>query len=269
MRVVNKRILKDIGLSDKEASVYLAALELGQDSAQNIAKKAQIQRPTAYVQIESLTQKGLMTTVEQGKKTLYTPEPPDRLTTLVEQQKQQITEWEEELQEVLPELKAIYNRAGGKPRVRFFEGKQGLKAMQEDVLETEHSEIEEIFSSDELHRVFSEEELRKHRQLRVQRNISARAIYTRIEGPLPKKKKKEELVELRYIPSDVFPVENNVIAYDGKVALASLKKPLLGVIIENQEIANTMKTIFQLAWHTASQYDEKARAEKENGREKE
>lgn len=38
--------LKELGLADKEARVYLASLELGSDTVQNIAKKSGVNRAT-------------------------------------------------------------------------------------------------------------------------------------------------------------------------------------------------------------------------------
>lgn len=65
-----------LGLSEKEAKVYLAALELAQDSAQNIAKKAGVNRPTTYVILEKLMKLGLANTLEENKKTLFVAESP-------------------------------------------------------------------------------------------------------------------------------------------------------------------------------------------------
>ena len=60
--------LQDLGLSEKEAKVYLTALEMGAETAQNIAKKANVNRATTYVQIDSLKAKGfdLVITVDCG-----------------------------------------------------------------------------------------------------------------------------------------------------------------------------------------------------------
>ncbi|MBI4087815.1 TrmB family transcriptional regulator, partial [Candidatus Kaiserbacteria bacterium] len=66
--------LEDLGLSEKEARVYLAALELGQNTAERIAKQASVNRSTTYVQLDSLMKMGLISTHEEDKKTLFAPE---------------------------------------------------------------------------------------------------------------------------------------------------------------------------------------------------
>ena len=79
--------LQKIGLSHKEAKVYLANLELGQSSVQNIAKKASVNRATTYVILNSLIEKGLCSTFMQNKKTFYAASDPEQLETIFETQK--------------------------------------------------------------------------------------------------------------------------------------------------------------------------------------
>ena len=66
-----KNNLIELGLSEKEASVYLASLELGASSVQKISQQAKINRATTYVIIESLSKKGLMSTMEKAGKIFF------------------------------------------------------------------------------------------------------------------------------------------------------------------------------------------------------
>ena len=60
-----------IGLSDKEADVYLAALQLGYSSVQEISQKANINRTTAYTHIKNLISRGLLNATEKNGKIFY------------------------------------------------------------------------------------------------------------------------------------------------------------------------------------------------------
>ena len=71
--------LKEIGMAEKEAKVFLASLELGSSAVQEIAKKADINRATTYVIIEKLMKKGLMSSVEKGKKDFFQTEDPEKI----------------------------------------------------------------------------------------------------------------------------------------------------------------------------------------------
>ena len=60
--------LKKIGLSENETGAYLALLELGSATAQDISKKSGIKRATTYVQLEALMQLGLVTSFEKTQR---------------------------------------------------------------------------------------------------------------------------------------------------------------------------------------------------------
>ncbi len=81
--------LQNLGLNEKEAKVYLASLELGYASVQSIAKKADINRATAYFIIEGLMKKGLMTQIEKDKKTFFAAEDPKSLRLIIERKEQE------------------------------------------------------------------------------------------------------------------------------------------------------------------------------------
>lgn len=114
--------LKNIGLSDNEAKVYLAMLELGPAPVLEIAAKASINRPTAYFQIESLKKMGLVSSQNKGAKQLFLAESPDQLEFIINRETKLIEQKKTELSKVLPELKTLYNLAEDKPLVRFLKG---------------------------------------------------------------------------------------------------------------------------------------------------
>lgn len=258
MASILEKILEDLGLSEKEAKVYLACLELGESAPADIAKHSGINRATTYVIAEKLTKDGLMSQLEKGKKTYFMAENPEQLLRLLRKQEQNIKNKEQEFQKYLPELKTIFDTAGERPKVRFFEGKEGIKAIQEDFLNSKDRRIEEVYSHDDLGNVFTEEDLRKTRDVRKKRNIQARVIYVRKEG-----KRKHvfmpELTVRRIIPQELFSVHSDILFYDNKVAMVSLKGKLVGVIIENKVIVDTLRSIFNLAWEAAEKYDREAK----------
>src|SRR3990172_9078574 len=122
-------LLEKLGFSEKEAKVYLAALELAEDSVQNIAKKAGINRATTYVILEKLMGFGLVSTYEKAKKTHFIAENPQELLNIIKEEELALRQREKEIKDNLSQLVAIYNLKQGKPIVRFFEGADGLEAL--------------------------------------------------------------------------------------------------------------------------------------------
>ncbi|MBI3255718.1 MAG: hypothetical protein HYZ63_01990 [Candidatus Andersenbacteria bacterium] len=208
--------LKHLGLKDKEASVYLAALQLGPSSVQVIARKAKVVRATTYVILEDLQKKGLMTNYKEGKKTLFSAEPPLQLNRLLEKQAEEITEKKRDFAQVLPELQMLTKAAGGKPSVHYFEGKEGLRVIRQEIISTRSEKLKKVLG-----------------------------------GKLP-----AERAERRYVPPKFFSSTSGLTIFRDRIAIGSFTGTLMGVIIESQIIADMMRQVFDLAWAGSSLTEE-------------
>lgn len=260
-------LLEKLGLSEKEAKVYLAALELAEDSVQNIAKKAGVNRATTYVILEKLMGLGLVSSYEKNPstplrtgKTVFVAQDPKELVNLLEGERRDIESREKELKTNLNQLNAIFNQNRAKPIVRFFEGAEGLEAMDR----YGHSkwkrgnEVLTIASIDVLEKMFPERRTRALKD-RVKLGIKAKTIYTHEGGEIPNFQNKSELREGVFIPKERFPLNGTVSIYPGwgiKLFYFDESNPY-GVVIESQGIAENMKLFFDLAWTGAKEYSKK------------
>lgn len=242
--------LKHIGLSDKEAKVYLAMLELGPATVLEIAAKAGVNRPTTYVEIESLKKKGLASSQTRGTKQLFMAESPDQLKFLLEREVKHVEQKKEELTSVLPDLMTLFNLGEEKPQVRFFEGKEGLTRMQENFLKAKQKIILGISSIDDVFRLFpNHPELYTAR--RINKKIHTKLIYTSRKGAFLKKDDARMIRESKFVPPEKLPFNADVTIYDENVAIAALKGRIAGVIITQKEIADSFRGLFDLIWKTA------------------
>lgn len=133
-------VLRQIGLEEKEAAVYLALLELGTASVHPIATKAGIKRPTAYLILEELQKKGLTSLVPRAGKTLYTAQSPEKLV-------QDLSKKQEMVKRFLPNLLALYNAKADKPQVQLFEGKQAVRDLYDKLLTAKNVEFFPLFAT--------------------------------------------------------------------------------------------------------------------------
>lgn len=241
--------LQQLGLSDKESKTYLASLELGSSPVQKIARKSGLKRPTTYFAIESLIKKGLMTSFEKGKKRYFVAESPERLVSLIALQQKKARALEEDLRKVLPGLNDIFNLTGERPKVRFFEGKEGLRAIQDDFLKTEDKNIENIYPRDDFIKVFSEAERKEYVAKLRKKKIKVRTIYT--SQNKPDKLVPNPYAERKFAAYEKFPFSADITIYGDKVAIGTFKGKLVGVIIESKEISETLRLVFDLAWKSA------------------
>ncbi len=237
--------LQALGLQEKEAKVYVASLELGQATVQKISVKAEIKRPTTYFIIENLMKQGLMSSFYQGKKQYFMAEMPERILGIIDRDRRALDLRAEQFNRLLPELQSINNRNKSKPVVKYYEGKEGLLAMTMGYTRSSKGQsIYNIFSRDILEQSISPDELQKLREVRVKSNISLKTIYTREGGDLVN----VENAELVRLDSKDFPITCDIAFYEDKIRIASFKNRMIGIVIEDKEVAQSLRSVFELAW---------------------
>lgn len=241
--------LQDVGLSEKEARVYLASLELGQATADRLAKYAKVNRSTTYVQLESLMNQGLVSTFDEGKKTYFAPESPELLKRLLARQKDEVSARERDLTQILPVLLRQYEGAGERPVVHFFPGKEGITSVREEVLKTKDKKTYIIFSVGLLSKIYSQDILDEYSDRRKELNIHSKGIY--IHEAYFEIADLDELTERRFMPPDKLPLTIDITVFDDKTAIYSLKGNLFAMLIESKQIAASMKMIFDFLWQHA------------------
>ena len=252
---LRQKELINLGLTDKESRVYLASLELGEAPVQDVARKAGVNRATTYVMIEQLTSKGLMSSIERGKKRLFVAESPDKLSTRV---RLQITELEEKLggfKRILPDLHALYDTSGERPRVRFFEGEEGVLGLIEEQHEFLESgiEVRQLVNQDDYIRVFGKHDAHsKQRERSTELDIHYRVLFTSAH-PIESTAKSHHrhVVDARRLPSEKFPFHGELVVIKNRTHLIAYHGKVFGVIIESEQIAGFTSCLFDLAWETA------------------
>jgi len=251
-----KNLLIDVGLKEKEADVYLAILALGQGTASKIARRAHIVRTTVYDILSSLFDKGLVTLTGKEPKQEYVAESPDNLKIFLESRLGQMkTDLLDAERELIPQLKSIHS-VGNRPKVMFYEGEEGMRRVYEDTL-TSSEPIRAYADIGNMYRGlpgYFPEYFRR----RAEKKIKIRAVIPNTkEGRERKSLDAAELRESALVPEEIFHFTPEINVYDHKVMIASWKEKL-GIIIESAEIAEAMKTIYELAWAEAKRLDEKS-----------
>lgn len=244
--------LEEYGLSEKEAAVYTAALELGPATADQLAKHANVKRSTTYLQIEALQDMGLMSSYEEGKKTLYAPESPENLNRLIDRQKATLDQRQHELSKELPDLIRAFEGAGERPVVRFYQGKEGVKSLREESLKCESKELLVISSNDHLSELFSREERDEFSAKRAKAGIKIRVLYTRAAGKFTEPTSAN--TERAYYSPDELQLGTDIVIFDDSVAMMALTGVIFGVLIESSEIAKSQRSIFERLWLNADKH---------------
>ena len=169
---------------------------------------------------------------------------------MLEEQEREMKKKSEELKKLIPQLQSINNKHGDRPVVRYYEGKEGILTMIDEFTKAASGVVDMAYSVDALEKVFSKEDRSKARAKRIGRDVKTKVIYTYKDGNL------ESTIdgERRKVPYEKFPIKSDIAVYGNKIRIASLGDRLTGVVIEDQEIADSIKAILDLAWEAAEKY---------------
>lgn len=236
-------ILKSLGLLDSEIKTYLAALENGAGTAVDLAKQSKLSRQAIYTAIESLTERGIMTSVEHGKKRLYAAEDPEKLLAYARRREAEMKEHIKDLERSVPELKLQIG--GERPVVRMFEGKEGIRASIEDFRQTKPKTIEEITDVDAMYAILSAEDLLPMRLELQKTGASVRGIYAGKVAP------KTGSATRLILPKERSGFKANLSVYGDKISLVTFEGKLYSILIESALLAKTIRILFDLAFETA------------------
>lgn len=245
--------LLSIGLSEKEVSVYLSMLNLGAATAQDIAIRADVNRATTYVMIDSLRDKGIVSEITKDKKTFYQAEDPIQILKVLEDRKTDLDEKMGQARLVIPHLQELYNLNRSKVNVRLLEGRESVRIIQNEIARSKKKSFDNIVNWSLANEKFPVSE-KDHRKPFYDQNFKVRTIFTFDTGKpmthLPFLKNEER----RMIPHDKFPIQGEVVMYDNKIAMINLKDRIFGIIIEDDQLFQTYKAIFDLAWEASEKY---------------
>ncbi len=236
--------LKSLGLNEKESKVYLGLISLGTSIVKDIAEIAKTNRVTTYDILEKLKQKGLVSHFTQKKIKYFTAVEPE---IVLEEFEKRINHFRLNL----PKFKKLTGKTNH-PRIRYFEGIEGIKAIYADTL-TSKTEILNYANSEEIRKNWPNYDT-EYVQKRTSKKIFLRGLAPKDEvGKLVHSEDKKYFREIRLIPQNEFNFSNEINIYDDKVAIVSFKDELIGMIIESHEIANSQRAIFNMCWKFAGE----------------
>lgn len=249
--MLKKELIK-LGLSEKESSVYMSAIQMGPSPVQKISQKAKVNRATTYVIIENLMQMGLMSTYDEGKKTYFVAEKPDQLVNFFKSKEKELHNKIGQIKNILPELNILYNDYSDRPKVKYFEGIEGLKAVQSDFAEslTKEEKMYIFLPYDEFEESVLKERLDKVRKRRIKKKIQVKVIYTSRGGRQENYENvgKGELQEHLFVEHKDYPFQGGMNIYGNKIFMIDYLGKLGGVVIENKTLAHLMKCVFEMIW---------------------
>ncbi|TSC96512.1 MAG: transcriptional regulator TrmB [Candidatus Berkelbacteria bacterium Licking1014_2] len=235
--------LEKIGLDKKEAKVYLAVLALGETTVLPIAQRADIQRTYCYDILDSLAKKGFVSFMEKRGRRRYSGLEPKMIKDLLIRKISQV-------EMVLPALQALYQQTPTRPKVRFFEGREGIEIIHQEILR-EAKEVWFVGSIEDWAKRFPD--YINYVKEQVSRGIKIRDLVKPKDKDALKYQHlyKKPRQEMRFLPEAVNFVTDNML-WNNKLAMVSYGADLYAIVIESTEISQTMRAIYETLWLAAN-----------------
>lgn len=241
-------ILCSLGLLESEIKTYMAALKNGASTVLDISKKTKLSRQATYVAIDGLVQRGLMSSSLQGKKRFYAAEHPDKLLAYAKRKKLELEDRVADLERMVPQLEL--RMGGDKPVVRVYEGKEGIKAIIEDIGTTDFEKFWEITDVDAMYQVITADDLKGLRGRLKQQVSSAEGLYS---GSLLEKTHSNSK---RYIlPNHESGFNSHIAIHGDKIQMVTFEGKMFSVIVESASLSAALKILFEYALKQAEAQD--------------
>ncbi len=250
MREIN---LSPFGLTKTEEAIYRTSLKIGPSGVRILAKAAGVKRSTSYYAIDHLIERGLLHQKIVGNKKTVEAEEPEHFFDILAREKSDLKNKELIASEIVPQLKALIHEFPHRSSVSFYEGKDNVWHIFEDILKEKKdpywfgsfgSALKYLDFQDLLDR-FS----KKRRQFGKTKSFI-------ISDPHPLAQRLWRLEdtgfrEFRFLPEKI-ELKSAMIIYGNKVALLAFEEPVAGTILENKAIADTMRVMYQFLWLACS-----------------
>lgn len=246
------KVLKQLGLSSTESTLYLNGLQYQHVHVAKLVEMSKIKRTTAYYALDTLVEKGLASESKQDGKLQYTMTPAKDLKRLLINRKLQVENQLEELEKVIPLFPEPVTHFQSIPEVTNFYGIKGVHAAVDRALYCKSKTWRIMSPKDNFFRKSQPEYIAYFKRMRTERDIYAMSLWESAET--------SSLVELgdlkrrkpRIMPSTMHrKFKSTIIIFDQSVLVVSSYNKQFATIIESQETTETFALMFDTIWQSS------------------
>lgn len=241
--------LRAFGFDVKEATVYLAGLELGPTTVLELARRTGYKRTTLYPILEDLRRRGYFRLGKTKRGGTYTTADPTELD-------QQFRTRARLFADTLPKLVALRGTIREGAGVTLYEGSEGFRQLWRKIFRSGVKEYRIMTSGVGLldfvrepylvERIIAERIRRGIRSLQlIADSPTARTIVA---------KDRAELRESHFLPRGIV-LPATVIIFGEEVAFITTRRENTMVLIASGETAVSLRTLFDLLWEHAAPVD--------------
>jgi sugar-specific transcriptional regulator TrmB len=242
-------ILNDLGLTGPEQKIFTALLEEREAlRVSDIARHTKQNRTNTYGTLSALARRGLVISTESNGVLRYQSIDPELIADHLSRTKERLAGDEKRLLEIIPEIKRV--RSGKntyRPSVKFFEGKEGVKQIYDNILrESISKKVYGFVGTEALYKLMDEDFIRYYLKKRPGKGVHWTTIAD--ESPASEKMRTRDTEELRttYLLPTGYEYDIELASYDDTTMIVSYdEENPIGITITDKKIANTVKTLVE------------------------
>ena len=251
--------IQKMGLSDKEAKVYLYLLTSQGGYPSKVATETRLNRSTVYKILTGLSIKGLATEIEHGKKIFYQLEPLSKLKRYIDYQVERAQTAKESAIKMMPELEELFAKADN-PKVSFYKGKeQVIEAYLRHVQVEKPYRMTAFANVQYITKFLPEKIFNFYKKEKMRIGITARGVTSsspyshQFQKDIYSNVKKSIRPELRFIPEQLFPFSAEMTMFDNnKVSIVKFdEQNPIAIVIEDKMVHDMMNMLFEFVWKRA------------------
>jgi len=245
--------LKELGLNDKEAQVYLMLLQKSALTPLELSRTTKINRTTIYRILENLKEVGVVEEILDQKSTKYQAGAPEKLKMLLTKKEAELSKLREILPDLITNLSVAPDTAPSPTKVIYFRGKSGLQQLLWNTLKSPQGSTVVGYGYLDWNEYLGEKFAEKLRREYVEREIYSLEICNKTYDSFTKNTiYLQKIYEERLISKSKLEINHNTYIYNDVFCFYGVfAGERFGIEIHNAEIAKTQRQIFYLLWKQA------------------
>ena len=227
------KTLEKLGLEEQEVKTYLALLDLRESTATKLAERTGLGRVHMYQIVNRLIERGLASYIVKNNVKYFSASDPEMLLKDLQQK-------EQDLQKILPELKARQKKLIPETKVEIYRGREGVNTILKMILRDKKPYFI-LGGAQEACSIF-----------KLENTIFVkRAEKLKLSGKILARKKDKFFVgkneDYRFIPEHLISSTTQML-WQNKTAIFVWSEPFFAILIANEEITKSNLSSFNHLW---------------------
>lgn len=257
-----ENLLKQFDCNEDEMSIFSTLLNAGEQTVASIAKNTSTKRTTVYGIITRLLQKNLIEEIHKNSVKTYRTIDKENLKKNLDKKIGDLTALKNNVDAMVTSLSGSKTT---KPELKFFEGKEGVQFVLNDLIIRKNIETESFWPIEKMVKILGKDYFKFLNKERIKRNIYTRAIWpekqiidTKVHPYLGSGE--EFLREIRIAPKQI-DFSMGYWIYENNVAFISSEKEVYAFIIKSEEFADMLRKQWELVWSLSKPLKQKQNPE--------